>query len=113
MSADNRNNAIRRREAVAMNELVEEFIRDMKLVSGVNRQRLAVAWNTVSGAERYTVDIYFKDRILYCTIGSSMVRNQLYFQKDVLMNQINAFLEEDEIFVKDGEKPYVREIVLR
>jgi hypothetical protein len=106
-------NRFRRREAVGMNELVEEFIREMKLASGLNRQRVIAAWNAVSGAQRYTVDVFIKDKVLYCTMGSSMARNQLYFQKDVILAQINEYLEADELYVKEGEAPYIKELVLK
>lgn len=113
MEYDNRNNGLRRREAVGMDELVENFIKEMKLASGLNRQRVIEAWNAVSGAQRYTVGIYVKDRVMYCTIGSSMVRNQLYFQKDVLLGQINEYLAGDELYVKDTDGPFIKELVLR
>lgn len=104
---------LRRKEAVGMNELVEDFIKEMKLTAGLNRQRLIAAWNVVSGAGKYTVDIYLKDKIMYCTIGSSVARNQLYFQKDVLLEQLNSYLQNDELFVKDDGFPYVKDLVLR
>lgn len=106
-------NRLRRREAIGMDELVEEFIRDMKLAAGLNRQRAIAAWNAVSGASRYTVDVNLKDKVMYCIIGSSMVRSQLYFQKDVILTQINQYIEDDELFVKDGEPPYVKELILK
>ena len=113
MGYEHKYNGLRRRDAVSMDELVEEFIRDMKLVSGVNRLRVTAAWNAVSSAEKYTVDVYVRNGIMYCTMGSSMVRNQLYFQKDVLLNQINEYLENDQMYVKEGGYPYIKELILK
>ena len=59
------------------------------------------------------MDISFRNKVVYCTMGSSMVRNQLYFQKDVLVGQMNEYLASDELFIKEGEPPYVTDIVLR
>ena len=105
---------IRRKEAVGMQELVSHFIREMKLASGINRQRVTEAWNVVSGASRYTLDVNFDKGVVYCVLSSSVVRNQLYFQKDVILQKMNEFLEADELFVKDakGGKP-VKMLVLR
>ena len=61
----------------------------------------------------YTVDVTFRNKVVYCTLGSSMVRNQLNYQKDVLLGQMNEYLASDELFVKEGEPPYITEIVLR
>lgn len=113
MAADKNMTRLIRREAVGMDELVEGFIREMKLASGLNRQRVMAAWKAVSGAEQYTLDVFFRDRVLYCTMSSSIARNQLYFQKDGILAQMNQYLENDGMFIKEGEPPYVKDIVLR
>ena len=114
MAYDQMKNSLRRRDAVGMDELVEGFIREMKLTAGLNRQRVQAAWNAVSGAQRYTVDVYVKDKVMYCTLGSSMVRNQLYFQKEVIMQKMNEFLAADDLFVKDPKgNPAVKALVLK
>ena len=95
-----------------MEQLVQDFIREMKITSGVNRQRAVEAWNAVSGAGGYTLDVSLDKGILYVTLGSSLARNQLYFQRDVLVRKVNEFLENDSLFVK-GNGPAVRNIVLK
>lgn len=97
---------------MGMEQLVQEFIREMKLSAGVNRQRASEAWNMVSGASAYTLDVSLDKGILYVTLSSSLVRNQLYFQRDVLIKKVNEFLESDSLFVK-GEGPAVKNIVLK
>ena len=112
MAYDDNNNRLRRKEAVGMKQLVQDFIREMKIASGVNKYRALEAWNEISGASRYTLDAYLDKGILYVTLNSSMARNQLYFQRDVLVKKMNEFLDADPIFVK-GNGPAVRNIVLR
>lgn len=112
MAYDNKDNRLRRKEAVGMQQLVQDFIREMKIASGINRQRAAEAWNTVSGAAAYTLDVSLDKGILYVTLGSSLARNQLYFQRDVLLRKVNEFLDADGLFVK-GSGPAVRNIVLK
>ena len=113
MGYDNRDNRLRRKDAVGMEQLVQDFIREMKISSGVNRQRAAEAWNVVSGASRYTLDVSLDKGVLYVTLNSSMARNQLYFQRDVLRQRINEFLANDELFVSTSGSPAVRSIVLK
>ena len=112
MAYDNRDNRLRRKEAVGMEQLVQHFIREMKIASGVNRQRAIEAWNTVSGASAYTLDVNLDKGVLYVVMNSSMARNQLYFQRDVLLKRINEFLDKDSLFVRGGG-PAVRSIVLK
>lgn len=104
MAYDGKTNRMRRHEAVGMDELVRQFIRDMRLSSGLNRQRVGEVWNEVSGASRYTLGVNFADGVLYCSISSSIVRNQLYFQKGALIQAMNEALRKDELFTWDWEK---------
>lgn len=105
---------IRRKEAVGMQELVSQFIREMKIASGINRQRVAEAWEKVTGASRYTLDVNYDRGVVYCSLSSSVVRNQLYFQKDVIMHKMNEFLAADDLFVKDPKgNPSVKALVLK
>lgn len=103
MAYDPKQNRMRRQEAVGMNELVRQFIRQMKLSAGLNRQRVTEAWETVSGAARYTLGVNFAEGTLYCTLSSSIVRNQLYFQRDQLKAKMNGILRQDELFIWDWE----------
>jgi hypothetical protein len=112
MAYDNRDDRFRRREPVGMEKLVQDFIREMKLASGVNKHRAFEAWNSVSGASRYTLDVNLDKGVLYVVLNSSMARNQLYFQRDVLLTKINEFLDKDPMFVK-GAGPAVKSIVLK
>lgn len=113
MGYGSKDNGLRRKEAVGMEELVNDFIRDMKIASGINKLRAAEAWNTVSGASRYTLDVFLDKGILYVTLNSSMARNQLYFQKEILLSKINELLEADSLFVRKPGCPALRNIVLK
>ena len=113
MAYDNKDNRFRRKEAVGMDQLVKDFILEMKIASGVNRQRAAEAWNSVSGASAYTLDVSLEKGVMYVALSSSLARNQLYFQRDVLLQKVNEFLEADSLFVKaPGSGPAVKTLVL-
>ena len=85
-----------------MGELMLQYLRDMKLTSGMNRQRATEAWNTGSGASRYTLSVTFERGVMTCDISSSLVRNQLYFQRDVLVEKLNEFLAADSLYDAGG-----------
>lgn len=103
-----------RKDAYSMDELISSYIKEMKLVNGLNRQRIFEAWDQVSGAGKYTVGRYIRGGVLYCSISSSVVRSRLYFQRARIKDLINEFLRNDELFVKDtGKDEYVKDIVLR
>lgn len=107
-------NGIRRKEAVGMEALVADYIKEMKLEAGLNRHRVFEAWDVVSGASGYTVDKFYRNGVLYCTIASSVLRNQLYFQRSILIDRMNQYLESDGGFISDSKegKP-VMNIILK
>ena len=82
-----------------MESLVAQFIREMKLSSGINQVRVTEAWNTASGASRYTLSVSYVGTFVYVTLSSSMARNQLYYQRDLIMQKMNEVLAADTLFV--------------
>ena len=107
-------NGINRKDPVGMEELVQLFIRSMKLSAPLNTRRIFDAWDQASGASRYTLRRYFRDGKLYVTLNSSMVRNQLGFQRAARVDRINEILRSDELFQKDDATvQYVEELILK
>ena len=105
---------VRRKEALTMEEVVEEFIKSAKLASGLNTQRVFAAWDECSGAGPFTLKRYFRSGTLYVTLNSSVIRNQLLFQKEALIEKMNATLSGDPLFTSDNKTVgYVKELVLR
>ena len=105
---------LRRKEALTMEEVVDEFIKSAKLASGLNMQRVFAAWDACSGAGPFTLKRYFRGGTLYVTLNSSVIRNQLSFQKEALIEKMNAFLSGDSLFTADNRSTgFVRELVLR
>jgi len=103
-----------RKKALDMSQVIEMYIKSMKLSSGLNTRRIFEAWDKASGASRYTIRRYFRDGKLYVTLNSSMVRSHLSFQKEPLVAAINQILAQDELFIKDDPKVrFVEEIILK
>ena len=109
-----RNYYIRRKEALTMDEVVAEYIKSAKMASGLNTQRIFAAWDECSGAGPFTLKKYFRSGTLYITLNSSVIRNQLYFQKEALIEKMNAWLSGDRLFTPDNRTAgYVTDLVLR
>ena len=105
---------IRRKEALSMEEVVDEFIKSAKLASGLNTQRIFAAWDECSGAGPFTLQRYFRSGTLYITLKSSVIRNQLSFQKDALIERMNAWLSGDRLFTSDNRTAgYIKNLVLK
>ena len=105
---------IHRKEAVSMDEVVKQYIKSMKLSVGLNTQRVFAAWDACSGAGEFTLKRFFRDGKLYITLSSSVVRNQLHFQKEDLVEKMNRFLSEDTLFTEDNRTVgYIQELILK
>lgn len=105
---------VARKTALPLSDLIREYIRTSKLTAGLNMQRIFAAWDAASGAGRYTVRRFFRDGKLYITVDSSVVRSQLSFQRDALLEKINALLTQDELFTCDDPRAgCVKELILK
>lgn len=105
---------ISRKKPLGMDEIVSMYIKSMKLSSGLNTQRIFAAWDEASGAAPFTLKKFFRDGRLYITLNSSVIRNQLSFQKEALVEKINEILSKDELFTKDDARvSYVNELILK
>ena len=105
---------IHRKEAVGMDRIVADYIKSMKLAAGLNTQRVFAAWDACSGAGPYTLRRFYRGGKLYITLNSSVLRSQLYMQKDLLMEKMNAFLRQDNLFTKDNKTVgFIQELILK
>lgn len=103
-----------RKTALSAGDAIMEFLKQSRLASGLNNQRIFSAWDQVSGAATCTLKRFYRDGKLYITLNSSVIRSQLSFQKDILLEKINEVLASDELFVKDDPAVgYVKEIILK
>lgn len=105
---------IHRKEAVGMDKIVEAYIKSMKIAAGLNTQRVFAAWDACSGAASYTLRRFFRGGKLYITLNSSVVRSQLFLQKDLLIEKMNAFLLQDALFTNDNKTVgFIQELILK
>ena len=105
---------IHRKQALSMEEVVQQYIKSMKIAAGLNTQRIFEAWDACSGAGPFTLRRFFRDGKLYITLNSSVIRNQLSFQKAELVEKMNAWLSQDALFTADNRTVnFIRELILK
>ena len=105
---------IHRKQALDMEEVIDQYIRSMKLAAGLNTQRVFAAWDEVSGAASATLRRYYRDGVLRVSLASSVLRFELGLQKAQMIERMNARLLQDDLFVKDDPKVgLVKDIILK
>lgn len=106
-------NKIQFRRYTSLSSALQLMLKQYGLAPEFRRRRIYAAWDEASGASAYTVRRYFSEGRLYVTVSSSVLRSQLYFQKNALLEQINRLLGEDELFGGKAGKKYVKELIIK
>ncbi|MBO4446845.1 MAG: DUF721 domain-containing protein [Bacteroidales bacterium] len=105
---------LHRKNAMPLGEALRLWIRSEHLGATLNTRRIFLAWDEASGAGAWTLKKFFREGRLYITLSSSVVRNQLEFQKDSLIEKINGILAKDILFTDDDSTvSFVKELILK
>ena len=105
---------MKREPTRSLGEAIAAYIQESHLEEGLLQTRIFAAWDACSGAGEFTLKRFFREGKLYITLSSSVIRNQLSFQKTELIEKMNRFLSEDSLFTEDNRTvSYIRELVLR
>lgn len=103
-----------KKEAAPLSKLIKMSLMQERLSSGFNLHLIEKAWDAASGAGPATIRKFYRDGTLYITLNSSVLRSRLSRRKEELIEEINAILREDEMFIEeDPNVQYVKELVLK
>jgi predicted nucleic acid-binding Zn ribbon protein len=82
---------MKRKEIRRIDSLLDQFVRANKLEKGLAEYRLIKSWNELLGimVAKKTKSLYIRDRKLFVTLHSSVVRNELEMMKDDLILRLN------------------------
>ena len=82
----------------AIDSMLEFYLRDSGLIGQWNENRIFQVWDHCSKAAKYTLSKSYVAGTLYVSLSSSVVRNQLYFQLDIIKKEMNLALAADRQF---------------
>jgi len=80
-----------RKDVKKISSLLDDFVRANKLERGLAEHRLKKAWPEILGlaVERSTVSLYVKNRKLFVSLRSSVVRGELNMIKPQIVRKLN------------------------
>ncbi|MDX1471364.1 MAG: DciA family protein [Flavobacteriaceae bacterium] len=89
----------RKNEESPLSDVLKDFIKKNKLESGLNKVDVAQAWkdNMGAGVNNYTKKIYFENGSLHVSLSSSVLREELSYGKQKIINMLNESLGEEII----------------
>lgn len=85
---------MRRTKTQLMGDLLEEFFQRPHIAAKVAEGRLPEAWRAVVGeqAAALTTEVRLERHILHIRIQSSVLRSELFYQREALKEALNTHL---------------------
>lgn len=82
---------MRRTKTMLMGDLLEEFFRRPYVAAKVAEGKLPDTWREIVGdrAADLTTELRLENHILHVRIQSSVLRSELFYQREALRDQIN------------------------
>ncbi|WP_136480102.1 DUF721 domain-containing protein [Cognatitamlana onchidii] len=91
--------AKRNNEHISISEALKEFVETNKLEKGLNKVNVADAWVNLmgNGVNNYTTSINLERETLYVQLSSSVLREELSYGKQKIINMLNEELGKEII----------------
>ena len=82
---------MRRTKTLLLGDLLEEFFRRPYVAAKVAEGKLPETWRQVVGdrAADFTTELKLENHILYARIQSSVLRSELFYQREALKEELN------------------------
>lgn len=86
--------AKRTNEHMSISDALKEFVSDNKLQKGLDKVHVREVWNSQMGPaiEKYTTAIKLDKDVLYVQLSSSVLREELSYGKEKIINMLNEEL---------------------
>jgi len=77
-----------------LSELLKEFVESNNLQEGLNKVDVKEAWESLmgNGVNNYTTNITLKNKTLYITLSSSVLREELSYGTGKIITMLNEAL---------------------
>jgi hypothetical protein len=91
--------AKRNNDHISISDALKEFVETNKLETGLNKVNVVDAWKKLmgNGVNHYTTAVQLEKNILYVQLSSSVLREELSYGKEKIINMLNEELGKDLI----------------
>lgn len=82
---------MRKRNTESLREIIAQVLKNNHLDKKLNDKHLLDAWPKILGEniKQYTTDLIIKNRVLYVTLSSSVLRHDLFLSREEIKNSLN------------------------
>ena len=90
---------LRRTQTRSIKDIIQDVLKENNLDKGLKENELIRRWSDITGkmVAHSTKNIYIRDRRLYVTVQSAVIRNELSMIKEGLIRELNAPFEHNLI----------------
>lgn len=83
---------MKRNNTEQIGDVLRQFLRQQGLETPLNEYRLVDAWKDVVGPviTRYATNLFIKNQVLYVSLSSSVIRQELMMGREMLIRNLNA-----------------------
>ncbi len=83
---------MRKRNTESLREIIDQVLKSNHLDKKLNEKHVLDAWPKVLGEniKQYTTDISIKNRVLYVSLSSSVLRHDLFLSREQIKNSLNS-----------------------
>lgn len=85
---------MKRKEAQALSEILDEILRENHLDIGLDGARARAAWKETMGeaVDKCTMALHFANGTLHVKLSSAVLRNELFMNRRVLIERLNTHI---------------------
>jgi len=82
---------MRKKNTESLREIIGQVLKNNHLDKKLNDKHLIDAWPKVLGdnIKKYTTELIIKNRVLYVTLSSSVLRHDLFLSREEIKNSLN------------------------
>ena len=83
---------MRKKNAQSLKDIMEELVVEQNLDTRLNEMQLISIWPEVTGKVigNYTTNLFVRNRVLYVSLSSSVVRSELQMHRKKLIELLNV-----------------------
>ncbi|MFR9602739.1 MAG: DUF721 domain-containing protein [Rikenellaceae bacterium] len=82
---------MRRRQTILIGDILDEFFKRPYIAAQIAESKLPETWRAIVGdrVAKFTRELRLENHILYVKIESSLLRHELFHQREALKEEIN------------------------
>jgi Protein of unknown function (DUF721). len=83
---------MRKKNTEMLSDVIRQLLGELHLDKPLNEKRLVDSWPVVLGQNimNYTSDLTIRNRVLYVTLTSSVLRHDLFLSREEIKKSLNA-----------------------